>query len=166
MTDSDSTVDHLATWMGFSDVLGASVGEVADQLDRIAEITERQAADAFDHLETVAALTGTAHLFAGAAPADEREMILEQHLQAMMAGFVRADYLRQALQAMAAILRGYMSEANGLAAETLGEHPDLQPTAQVVAERMRALHMRIGLTALRECMIGRLGALEATAGED
>lgn len=155
--------DRLAEWMGMSDVLCANMAEIAEQLDRIADITERQASDMFDHLEAVAALTGVEHLFAGATPRDDRDALLESHLQSMMAGLVRADYMRQAIGAMAAILRGCVGEVNGLAAETLGAAPHLQPSAQDVADRMRAIHMRVGLTALRERMLGRLGGLAVEA---
>lgn len=159
MEAEQEPTERLAEWMGMSDVLCANMAEIADQLDRIAEITERQASEMFDHLEAVAAITGVEHLFAGAQPRGERDAVLESHLQAMMAGFVRADYLRQAIEAMAGILRGCVGEANGLAAETLGAAPHLQPASVGVADRMRAIHQRVGLTALRERMLGRLGAL-------
>ncbi len=151
----------LAQWMGFADVFCASAAEIAEQLDRSADIAERQASESFDHLEAVTTIAGMAHLFAGAAPRDDREALVEQHLQAMMAGFVRADYLRQALQAMAGILRGFAEEANERAAATIGADPSLRSSAVDVAERMREVHERVGLTALRTRMLGRLGALGA-----
>lgn len=158
--DNDQRDQRLAGWMGFSDVFCSSLEEIALQLDRIATLTERQAGDAFDHLESVADLTGIGRLFAGAVPADEREKLVEQHLQALLAGYVRADYLRQALQAMSGLLRGYASEANVMAAETIAGDPSLRSTALETAERLRRLHEEIGLTALRRRMLGRLGGLE------
>lgn len=160
MADSDERDQRLAAWMGFSDVFCASLEEIALQLDRIAALTERQAGEAFDHLENVADLTGVGRLFAGAVPGDEREQLVEQHLQAMLAGYVRADYLRQALQAMSGLLRGYAEEANLMAAETLAGDPALRSTALETAERLRRMHEDIGLTALRRRMLGRLGGLE------
>lgn len=151
---------RLAEWMGFSDVFSAGLDEVASQLDRIAEITERQAGDAFDHLEQVAELTGLGRLFVGAVPADDHERLVEQHLQALLAGYVRADYLRQALGAMAALLRGLVDEAGMMSAHTIALDPKLRSTALETAERLRDLHETIGLAEVRRRMLGRMNGME------
>ncbi len=164
--DTGKEDKRLAQWMGYSDVLCAGMEEIAVQLDRIAEITERQAGESFDHLEVVAKLSGHARLFAGAAPKDEREQLIEQNLQALLAGYVRADYLRQALGAMAGLLRGYVSEANAMAAETFVDKPALRSAALEVAERFRALHDKVGLSDLRRRMLGRMGGLVITDERD
>lgn len=160
MTENDERNRRLAAWMGFSDVFCADLDEAALQLDRIAEITERQAGDAFDHLEQVAELAGLGKLFVGARPADDRERMVEHHLQALLAGYVRADYLRQALGAMAALLRGYAEEANLMAAENIAVDPTLRSTALETAEKLRELHEKIGLADVRRRMLGRLNGME------
>lgn len=160
--DTDKEDKRLAQWMGYSDVLCAGMEEIAVQLERLAEITERQAGESFDHLEVVAKMSGYARLFAGAAPKDEREQLIEQNIQALLAGYVRADYLHQALGAMAGLLRGYASEANSMAAETFVDKPAMRSAALEVAERFRKIHDKVGLSDLRRRMLGRMGGLQIT----
>jgi hypothetical protein len=164
--DTDKEDKRLAQWMGYSDVLCAGMEEIAVQLERIAEITERQAGESFDHLEVIAKMSGYGRLFAGAPPKDEREQLIEQNIQALLAGYVRADYLHQALGAMAGLLRGYASEANSMAAETFVDKPAMRSAALEVAERFRAIHDKVGLSDLRRRMLGRTGGLEITDDKD
>jgi hypothetical protein len=164
--DTDKEDKRLAQWMGYSDVLCAGMEEIAVQLERIAEITERQASESFDHLEVIAKMSGYGRLFAGAAPKDEREQLIEQNIQALLAGYVRADYLHQALGAMAGLLRGYASEANSMAAETFVDKPAMRSAALEVAERFRKIHDKVGLSDLRRRMLGRMGGLEISDDKD
>lgn len=159
---NERSADPLAGLAASADSIRLSITEIAEQIERLADITERQTVDAFDHLDTVSTMAGIEHLLAGSRPLDEKEELMAAHLQAMMAGFVRADYLRQALQAMAAMLRACVKEADEISASALSPEPS-PPSAPLdePVERLRALHESIDIEALRRRMLGRLGALGA-----
>lgn len=159
---NERITEFLTGLMGQSETIRLSITEIADQIDRLADITERHAVEAFDHLDTVSTMAGLEHLLAGSRPLDEKEELLAAHLQAMMADLVRADYLRQALQAMAEVLRACVKEADGISSTALGqEQPSSAAPLDESVERLRTLHDHVGIEALRQRMLGRLGALGA-----